>query len=56
MCLQAEGHPTVRREETLWLLGSLCGLFRIPFSAPLIEQSYPPPYTPSTVLEAEGKR
>ena len=42
----------VRREEVLWLLGSLCGLFRIPFDAALITQHYPPPYTLATFHEA----
>lgn len=35
----------VRREDLLWLLGSLCGVFRIPFDAALIAQGYPPPCT-----------
>ena len=39
MHLQGE----VRREDLLWLLGSLCGLFCIPFDAPLIAQDSPPP-------------
>ncbi|MEF8703550.1 MAG: peptidase domain-containing ABC transporter [Candidatus Accumulibacter sp. UW26] len=34
----------VRQDDILWLLGSLCGLFRIPFDAALISQGYPPPY------------
>lgn len=40
MRLQGE----LKRDEALWLLGSLCGLFRIPFDASLIAQSYPPPF------------
>ena len=48
MHLQGEA----RREEVLWLLGSLCGLFRIPFDATLIEQDYPPPYSRLTLHEA----
>jgi subfamily B ATP-binding cassette protein HlyB/CyaB len=42
----------VRREEALWLLGSLCGLNRIPFDAALIAQHFPPPYTVATLHEA----
>ena len=42
----------VKREELLWLLASLCGLFRIPFAASLLAQSFPPPYTLNTVHEA----
>jgi len=42
----------VRREDVLWVLASLCALFRIPFSAALLAQDYPPPYTLSTVHDA----
>src|SRR5690349_18689416 len=35
---------TVRREEVLWALGSLCGLYRIPFDSTLVAQQFPPPY------------
>jgi subfamily B ATP-binding cassette protein HlyB/CyaB len=35
---------TVRREEVLWALGSLCGLYRIPFDSALVAQQFPPPY------------
>lgn len=35
----------IRSEEAFWLLGSLCGIFRIPFDASLVAQSFPPPYT-----------
>lgn len=42
----------VRREEALWLLGSLCGLYRIPFDAALVAQNFPPPYTRATFHEA----
>jgi len=42
-------HGEIRREDMLWLLGSLFGVFRIPFDAALIAQCYPPPY-PLTAL------
>ena len=48
MHLQGE----VRRDDVLWLLGSLCGLFRIPFDAALIAQNFPPPITLGTLHEA----
>ena len=48
MHLQGE----VRRDDILWLLGSLCGLFRIPFDASLIAQNFPPPTTLGTLHEA----
>lgn len=48
MHLQGE----VRRDDVLWLLGSLCGLFRIPFDAALIAQNFPPPSTLGTLHEA----
>lgn len=40
------------RAEVLWLLGSLCGLYRIPFDAALVGQTFPPPYTLATFHEA----
>jgi hypothetical protein len=42
----------VKRDDVLWLLGSLCGLFRIPFDASLIGQDYPPAYSLATLHEA----
>ena len=48
MRLQGE----MKLDEALWLLGSLCGLLRIPIDASLIAQSYPPPYTILTLHEA----
>lgn len=48
MPLQGE----VRRDDMLWLLGSLCGVFRTPFDDALIAQSYPPPCTLTTLHDA----
>ncbi len=42
----------VGRDDLLWLLGSLCGLYRQPFDAALIAQEFPPPYSPATFHEA----
>ncbi len=42
----------VRHEEILWILGSLSGLYRIPFDAKLIAQQFPPPYTLATLHES----
>jgi subfamily B ATP-binding cassette protein HlyB/CyaB len=39
-------------DALLWLLGSLCGLYRIPFDAPLVAQQHPPPVTRATFHEA----
>lgn len=39
-------------QNMLWLLGSLCSLYRVPFDAKLVEQSFPPPYTRATFHEA----
>ena len=49
---QQDMQHTLRHEDVLWLLGSLCGLFRIPFDASLIVQNHPPPYTLATLHEA----
>ncbi|NOQ76373.1 MAG: peptidase domain-containing ABC transporter, partial [Methylococcaceae bacterium] len=37
--------------DVLWLMGSLCGLNRVPFNADLIAQEFPPPYTEVTLHE-----
>ncbi len=39
-------------QELLWLLGSLCNLYRIPFDLKLIEQDFPPPHSFATFHEA----
>ncbi|MEI7430310.1 MAG: peptidase domain-containing ABC transporter [Betaproteobacteria bacterium] len=52
MPLEGEVQRALRHEDVLWLLGSLCGLFRIPFDATLIAQNHPPPYTLATLHEA----
>jgi subfamily B ATP-binding cassette protein HlyB/CyaB len=39
-------------EALLWLLGSLCSLYRIPFDPKLVEQDFPPPYSLTTLHEA----
>ena len=41
-----------RREDVVWLLGSLSQLQRIPFDPALILQQFPPPYTLVTLIEA----
>jgi ATP-binding cassette, subfamily B, bacterial HlyB/CyaB len=42
----------VGREDLVWLLGSLCALYRVPFDASLLTQAYTPPYSDLTVHEA----
>jgi len=39
-------------KDVLWLLGSLCSLYRIPFDPKLVEQEFPPPYSLTTFHEA----
>lgn len=36
----------------LWLLGSLCSLYRLPFDPQLVEQDFPPPHSLATFHEA----
>jgi subfamily B ATP-binding cassette protein HlyB/CyaB len=43
---------TLKYQETLWLLGSLCSLYRIPFDPKLVEQDFPPPHSLATFHEA----
>lgn len=38
----------IRTEDGLWLLGSLCSLYRIPFDAALVASQFPPPHTRAT--------
>ncbi|MBL8396580.1 MAG: peptidase domain-containing ABC transporter [Candidatus Accumulibacter sp.] len=52
MHLSGDVQRGLQREEVFWLLGSLSGLFRIPFDAALIAQNFPPPYTLATFHEA----
>ena len=40
------------RDQLLWLLGSMCQLFRVPFDARLILQHYPPPYALGSLCDA----
>ncbi len=42
----------VKRDDLLWLLASLCALYRIPFDPALLAQDYPPPYRVDTLHEA----
>ncbi|ACV35989.1 peptidase domain-containing ABC transporter [Accumulibacter sp.] len=42
----------MRREDVIWLLGSLSALYRLPFEASLVEHEFPPPYTLATLHEA----
>jgi subfamily B ATP-binding cassette protein HlyB/CyaB len=42
----------LEHEQVLWLLGSLCGLNRIPFDPKLVLQNFPPPHTEATLFEA----
>ena len=39
-------------QEVLWLLGSLCSLYRIPLDPKLVEQDFPPPHSLATFHEA----
>lgn len=43
---------SLRSEDWLWLLGSLCRLSRVPFDAQLVSQQFPPPHSPLTLREA----
>ena len=45
-------HSQFRREDVVWLLGSLCQVQRIAFDPALVLQQFPPPYSPITLIEA----
>lgn len=38
--------------DLVWLLGSLCSRYRIPFDAALVNQQFPPPHTRATLHDA----
>jgi len=42
----------IENAPMLWVLGSLCQLYRIPFDAKLVMQRYAPPYSVATMGEA----
>jgi len=42
----------IERDQLLWILGSMCQLFRVPFDARLILQHYPPPYALGSLCDA----
>lgn len=41
----------ISRPDLLWTLGSLCQMHRVPFSADLIDQEFPPPHGLPSLLE-----
>jgi subfamily B ATP-binding cassette protein HlyB/CyaB len=40
------------QDQTVWLLGSLCGLQRLPFDGALFLQKFPPPHSETTFIDA----
>ena len=42
----------ISREALAWLFASLCGLYRVPFDAALLQSAHPPPLTRATLHEA----
>jgi len=47
-----EGRGALSVDSMMWALGSLCQLHRLPFSAELLQQQFPPPYDKTTLLSA----
>jgi subfamily B ATP-binding cassette protein HlyB/CyaB len=45
-------HRTLASEHMLWLLGSLCTRYRIPFDAALMAQQFPPPHRRASFHQA----
>ena len=39
-------------QDLVWMLGSLCRIYRIPFNPDLVARQYPPPYSEITFIEA----
>ena len=45
-------HPSITHAELVWLLGSLCSRYQIPFDPVLLAQQFPPPCGIATLREA----
>lgn len=43
---------SLRNEDFVWVLGSLCQVHRIPFEAPLLLQNFPAPHSVGQLIEA----
>ncbi|MBE0619913.1 MAG: peptidase domain-containing ABC transporter [Burkholderiales bacterium] len=46
------GSGSLSGQDFMWVLGSLCQLYRIPFAPALLQQQFPPPYDRATLLGA----
>jgi len=46
------GSGSLSGQDFIWVLGSLCQLYRIPFATALLQQQFPPPYDRATLLGA----
>src|SRR6266446_7900364 len=42
----------ISTEHFVWVLGSLCRFYRVPFDAALLLQQFPPPYARHNLIEA----
>src|SRR5258705_7931531 len=42
----------ISTEHFVWVLGSLCRIYRVPFDATLLVQQFPPPYARHSLIEA----
>jgi len=47
-----EERGALSARDITWALGSLCQLYRLPFSPDLLQQQFPPPYGKTTLLAA----
>jgi hypothetical protein len=52
VALRESQSENLSAQDLLWALGSLCRLYRRPFSAELLQQQFPPPYDRTTLLSA----
>ena len=52
MTLNSSGADTLTPEQFVWLLGSLCQVHRIPFSAGMALHQYPPRHTRALLIDA----
>jgi subfamily B ATP-binding cassette protein HlyB/CyaB len=47
-----QGGDTLRADDVVWAMGSLCALHRKPFDATLLLNQFPPPFKLSVLIEA----
>lgn len=48
----AQINQTLSRDDFIWAIGSLSGLYKVPFQPEILLEQYSPPYSTGTIIEA----